>query len=376
MEEKRDPGIGHKLELLGIGASKDRQFKANLLEALWQIGMDIPVDEIREIDRLLESGVAGIPALLVDGRVVFQKVVPSVEDLRLVLHILLHEEPARLPVRNIVVPTDFSETAENAFRYALQLAAVIGANIRLVHIYQHKSDLSGAVLLDGVSEEFHMKQELLESLSQSGNYRPMNGTAVPVRVEPEMIKGSVVDELRNLSRRKDTDLIVMGTTGDSKLLGRWLGSISTEVARKAYCPVILVPKNCRFEAYRDIVYACDYHQHEENVLGRILSFAGHFKPMMHLVHVNTARNASPEDFQQVPVGGDAFSGKEMKLKLSKVANPDILDALIQYANSNKAGLIAMGTEHRPFLEDLFHRSLTREMAFNTSVPLMVIHFDD
>ena len=62
MGEKDNPVKVHKLELLGIGASMDRQLKANLLQALWQLGLDIPVEEVREIDRLLESGGSGIPA--------------------------------------------------------------------------------------------------------------------------------------------------------------------------------------------------------------------------------------------------------------------------------------------------------------------------
>ncbi len=364
--------MAHRLELLGIGASKDRELKINLLEALRQLSKDIPVEEVREIDRLLAYGISGIPALIVDGRVVFQKVVPTVDDLRLVLNILLSDRSPSMKVQNIVVPTDFSATAENAFHYAMDLARVLGAKVRLVHIHQAKADLGTSVLVEGQSEELHYKQELLESMSQSA--AALNGVAIP-EVFPEMISGTVVDELRAISRHKDTDLIVMGTTGDTRFLGRWLGSISSEVARKAYCPVLLVPRNTKFKKINEVVYACNYHPSEEKVLNKIIHFAAQTQASLHLVHVHTGKTPLPYEGHKIPVGPAPEEGG-VELKLTQVSHHDVLDGLSGYARENSAGIMVMGTTHRPFLEDLFRRNLTRQMAINTSIPLMIMHFDD
>ena len=95
------------------------------MEALRQLGMDIPVQEIRDIDRLLSYGITGIPALIINGRVVVQKVVPSVDDLRTILSLLFHARQEDWKIRNIVVPTDFSATAQNAYKYALSMARVL-----------------------------------------------------------------------------------------------------------------------------------------------------------------------------------------------------------------------------------------------------------
>ena len=372
MVTKENYNMVHRLELLGIGASKDRELKINLLEALRQLSVDIPVEEVREIDRLLAYGISGIPALIVDGRVVFQKVVPTVEDLRLVLNILLNDRPLGMRVKNIVVPTDFSATAENAFQYAMHLARLFGAKVRLVHIHQAKTDLGTSVLVEGQSEELHYKQELLESLAQSPV--PYSGFT-PLEVSSEMISGTVVDELRAISRQKDTDLIVMGSTGDTRFLGRWLGSISSEVARKAYCPVLLVPRNTKFKKINEVVYACNYHPSEETVLNKIVHFAVQTQASLHLVHVHTGKSPVAYEGHKIPVGPSPEEGG-VELKLSQVSHSDVLDGLSGYARDNGAGIMVMGTNHRPFLEDLFRRNLTREMAINTSIPLMIMHFDD
>lgn len=104
-----------------------------------------------------------------------------------------------------------------------------------------------------------------------------------------MISGTVVDELRAISRQKDTDLIVMGSTGDTRFLGRWLGSISSEVARKAYCPVLLVPRNTKFKkSTRWCTPAITTS--EETVLNKIVHFAVQTQASLHLVHVHTGKS--------------------------------------------------------------------------------------
>ncbi len=366
--------MNHKLELLGIVAAKDRELKNNLLKALQQLGLDIPVEEVREIDRLLAYGISGIPALILDGRVLFQQVVPSVEDLQLVLGILLNHPVHQLNIRHIVVPTDFSETAQNAYQYALDLARFVGAKVRLVHIHQTGTDIGSALLFDGVSEELHYKQELLESWSLSGAQKVRVEKEQTLEVVPEMINGFVIDELRALSRRKETDLIVMGATGENKLLGRFLGGISSEVARKAFCPVLLVPRNSKFEPYTKVVYACNYQANEREILHRVVRLVERFKSELHLVHIVTGK-------EQAFKAQDLSAGSLQVLKLSalflsRVANPDVLSGLIEYTDDQEAGLMVMNTVHRPFLEDTFRHNLTRDMAFHTHVPLLIMHAED
>lgn len=364
----------HKLELLGIGAAKDRELKNHLLEAIQQLGVDISIDEVREIDRLLAYGITGIPALILDGKVLFQQVVPSVDDLRMLLSINLNCYPEPLHIRTIVVPTDFSETAQNAYQYALQLANGLGAKVRLVHINQHSPDIGSPVLFDGVPEEIHYKQELLESWSQKKTWEGKQKSSTSPQVTPEMVNGFVIDELRAISKRKDTDLIVMGATGENKLLGRFLGGISSEVARKAFCPVLLVPRHSTFSGFEKIVYASNYQSKEERTLKRIISLATHFNAALHLVHVDTG-SASQKNTEEVHLGV-SHSAAPTALFLSHITNPDVLDALMNYTDEKKASLMAMSTVHRPFLEDTFRHNLTRDMALLTHIPLLILHAED
>lgn len=81
-----------KVELLGVPSAKNRKLKAHLLKAVEQLALDISIEEISDIDSLLKYDISGIPALLVNGKVVSQEQVPSTEELMILLTAALTTE--------------------------------------------------------------------------------------------------------------------------------------------------------------------------------------------------------------------------------------------------------------------------------------------
>lgn len=92
-----DTPIKAQIKLLGIGSAKDRALKANLLAALDVLELEVEFLEITNVNEILSYGISGIPALLLDDKIIFQKIVPSVEELCTVLSELLqHRQPSKL----------------------------------------------------------------------------------------------------------------------------------------------------------------------------------------------------------------------------------------------------------------------------------------
>ena len=68
------------IQILGISESrKTSQLRANVEEALRRLKWDLALEEVGEIDLLMQYDIIGIPALVVDDRVLFQKEVPEVD---------------------------------------------------------------------------------------------------------------------------------------------------------------------------------------------------------------------------------------------------------------------------------------------------------
>jgi nucleotide-binding universal stress UspA family protein len=363
-----------RLEILDVGSNKGKALKANAAQALLDLGLDLVIEEVSDINQLLEYGISGIPAMAIDGRVVLQKTVPSVQEMRVVLSVLLSSaEQHTLPLRSIVAPTDFSEVSLNALAYAKSIAAVQQAGVHIVHVHQTPAIAANPYLTHPSAEELHFKEARLAGFRNQPVYtNGFDSGNVPMR--SELIVGPVVEELKRLSRQSETDMIVMGSTGDSGLLHRLFGSISSEVARKAYCPVILVPGDARFRGFRRIVYAGNYERQEEQVLPGLLSFARRFQSDVHYVHVNAHPDLTYR-VQKTNVGSKTQADVTVS-GIVTIESRDIFEGLHRYAQDQEADLLVMSTAHRKFSETLFHDSVTKKAAFRVQIPLMIIHPDD
>src|SRR4051812_32665116 len=107
----------------------------------------------------------------------------------------------------IIVPTDFSQVADNAARYAAKmLKGHYGASMILYHICEKA----------GEAEEAGKLLERLRTELQASS---------PVKIESRLeTGGDVIDCLENLARHLNAGLIVMGITGKSRLEKVFLGS--------------------------------------------------------------------------------------------------------------------------------------------------------
>jgi nucleotide-binding universal stress UspA family protein len=138
-------------------------------------------------------------------------------------------------IHKILVPTDFSVHADEAFRVAHTLARAVGAEVILFHVAQPP-----AVVLEGgrlLADAGDGKAANLWDRFQ--NFQPIDPR---VRVHHEVIVANrpSAAQILEILDRLGCDLIVMGTHGRSWLKHLLFGSVAEEVVRRARCPVMVV----------------------------------------------------------------------------------------------------------------------------------------
>ena len=138
----------------------------------------------------------------------------------------------------ILLPTDFSDHANEALRYATQLAKTHAASLCLVHAY----DLLPYALPDGpIMDERQLEtvraafQKQLEQLRQTAEATGIG------RVETQLLQGPASSEIVRVAGDQHFDLIVMGTHGRTGLSHLLIGSVTEKVVRRAPCPVLTIP---------------------------------------------------------------------------------------------------------------------------------------
>lgn len=362
------------LKILGIGCRKSRALKANVKQALARLpGLEADLDEVTSVNGILEYQITAAPALLINGVPAYEDEVPGVEELVRVLSPFLHKP---LPMKKILVPIDFSDVAANAYRFAQKLAGEEATEVKVIHAYHPSFDYSNPYLDMPAAEFESVKRELMKNFLEEHTVAESGRGAVAAMAKPktELCIGFAGEEVVRLS--KEVDLVVMGTTGQGNLMEQVFGSVSTHVARNAHCPVLLIPGSCRCQGFREIVFASNYNAADEAILQQVMEMAGAGHANVHFVHVEAEAgkpySVAKVEFEQAVrenMPGIGYTSVEIKCS-------DIEEGVVKYAEDIGADLIAMGTLRRGFLENLFHRSITKRMAFHTRVPLLVLHYDN
>lgn len=134
-------------------------------------------------------------------------------------------------VRNILVPTDFSETSDLALRHAVEAARTYGARLYLVHVPGPTGEDFEADFPVGRFETT-VRQRLAAFVSED--------EIAALRPEYALRIGAPAEEIVRYAQDREIDLIVMGTHGRKGVAHMLLGSVAEHVVRAAPCPVLLV----------------------------------------------------------------------------------------------------------------------------------------
>ncbi|MCE9677803.1 universal stress protein [Shewanella sp. AS1] len=143
--------------------------------------------------------------------------------------------------RQILCPTDFSETASHALSYAVEMAALYGVNLRILHVASEpfgvhnygisvRSDheLEQQLYADAHSKLDHIKQQLREQL-------PPNS-----KVESQIRVGGVERQILADAESNDVGMIVIACHGHTGIDHMLSSNVAEGVANRAKCPVLVV----------------------------------------------------------------------------------------------------------------------------------------
>jgi small redox-active disulfide protein 2 len=71
-----------KIEILGPGCPKCHNTEENVKKALSELNKTAEVVKVTDINAIIEKGIMQTPALMLDGRIVIQGKIPSVEQIK------------------------------------------------------------------------------------------------------------------------------------------------------------------------------------------------------------------------------------------------------------------------------------------------------
>ncbi len=159
-------------------------------------------------------------------------------------------------ITRILVPTDFSATADAALEYACVLAERFGAHIQLLHVLDDPFVTEGMAAEAYISEAPGIREAMLREAQEKLAHRaiPRRGTGI----HTEVLFGHGARTIAEYAEAHTADLIVMGTHGRTGVAHLLLGSIAEKLVRTAPCPVLTVRHPEVKQTRPDLVYAVEH----------------------------------------------------------------------------------------------------------------------
>jgi nucleotide-binding universal stress UspA family protein len=270
---------------------------------------------------------------------------------------------------NILVPTDFSELSKIAIRYAIKIATELDGSVTILHVIDLEQKVKATLRLKGSSREliqtFKKKcQDLVDEVSAD----LMMEKPISCRVA----QGTFGETMRKESKKLKSGLIVMGTRGASGLKKTVLGSNTASLIGESHIPVLAVPEHGDFKSFRNVIYATDLKNLEEE-LSTLIPYVKRFGSTVHILHI--VGNGDNIESAEAKIDTVVRKMGYKNIVTLVTFDPDIDGAIDHYISVSKADLLAMFTHEPSFYEKIFDKSFTRRMAFQSKIPLLAFKTD-
>lgn len=278
-------------------------------------------------------------------------------------------------MKKILFPTDFSTTSENAFRYALYIAHKFNASIETIHAYTIPVAIATPeVLFSDISANIvKIEQEDFNFGIQRMHDVALEEGLMNVEISHNLEEGFTVEEILKKRKSGDFDMIIMGTEG-AEGIGRWInGSHAASVIGKSECPVLVIPDEARYQSLGAIAYATDFEDLNDDMIDDLLQWIIKFQAELHFVHVNYHREKITLDQYENMEEIRKLAKDYPSIKFKILHDDSIVDELEDYIEDEDIDMLIMVTHKYPFFKRLFKPSLTKMMAFEAEVPLLVYH---
>jgi len=279
-------------------------------------------------------------------------------------------------MKNILIPTDFSENAWNAARYAIELFKNEECTFHLLNTYTPAiassrfmaASVDGGVLENGAQLcSKRGLQHVLERIHKKYNY-PKHSFKTSTSFS------FLVDEINETVEEQGIDLIVTGTKGASGLEEVFMGSNTVRIIKLVKnCPVLAVPQYFEFVTPNEIAFATDFNRfYTQSELQPLRDMAKTFNAAIRIVHVQYEIKALTE-LQQFNLSmlrkylGDIEHYVHTVSELNSISKT--LEVFTQDLNIH---LLAMLNYQHSYMEKMTREPIVKRIAFHTQIPLLVI----
>ena len=279
-------------------------------------------------------------------------------------------------MKNILVPTDFSENAENAFKYVQHLYKPFQCNFFLTHIDGQLNVQNGSFAPINKGNRTKTVKPAKEILSNLLTKTKRGNTNKDHCFYAIYEHGFFIESIKRQLEEREIDLIVMGTKGVSGPKEKVVGSNTGDVITKVQHNTLVVPNDVTLSKPREIAFPTDYNIfYSHDILSAITEMLELNKAGLRIV--NVSRKGAVLSHEQK--GNKAYLLDFMEeshpnnYSFHTFTNKKVKLAIQGFVEKRDVEMIIMVAKNLNFIQQLLFDSIVEKISFHSKVPFYVIH---
>ncbi len=272
-------------------------------------------------------------------------------------------------IYKILIATDFSKNATHARNYGLNLANTLKADVIIFNAYEIPISSMGTHTFRNYKEVF--KKNSINKLAEE--IKEAKSLFKNINISFEYVCDISKNAILERSNKADIDLILLGSKGESKISEKLFGGTCSKVINKTKKPLIIVPIQAEIKIPKKIVLATDLFLNVD-LITTLKKIA---KRLISNIDIITVLNSKDDEksilSRQLKV--NTILEKKMKYNSHRfhlINNNSIENGILNYIKENKVHLLTLIPKHRSFWENLIKISLSKKIANNSTIPLLII----
>jgi nucleotide-binding universal stress UspA family protein len=276
-------------------------------------------------------------------------------------------------MKTILLPTDFSQTAQHAADFALSLTLLLDAKLVILNVIQPIAD---AYNIPMSSSHFYQYAEETAETSMNKfkekmiSRHKMSLEPYPI-IETKVVYGNISSTILDVAKDFKTDFIVMGMVGDRTVIDNIFGSNALKISKKSECPVWIIPQKTKIHQIKNVVYVTDLEGNEISFIKKTIDIIKVMGGSLKTVHIH--EDFEPEIFPSHEIIEHIKEALgENPVKFENLQRTDVIKGIENYLENQRPDALVIAHQDKSWLERVLYKSVITELTLKSQIPVLIL----
>ena len=276
----------------------------------------------------------------------------------------------------ILLPTDFSDNAWHAIDYATELFKNESTDFYILNVFSATGNIMDSLMNPQAGTEIY---ETKKWDSEHGLAKTLDKLVLTKKNNPKhnfktiSMFSNTIEAIKEVVDKKDIEMIIMGTKGETHSRKTAFGSTAIYVMEKVRnCPVIVVPVKAKIELPKEIVFPTGFEvPYKRRELVYLKDIARKSKANIIVLHVEEEVELSTHQKENKKLLEDIFA--DTPYKYHTLSHNSVISAINVFVESRGSHMVAFINKKHKFFGSILSNPLVKEISFHLNVPILAMH---